>query len=386
MKQYFSIIIGLASILTACGGGGGGAGPQPAVTFTTQNYQTVSKISSVNEENTIPLFNNTNVPSNSVDSHVIVYGNFFGDNSSARMTHTFEYDYTAATANNLGHIQFWKLSTDGTWVDKTSEILTDNVGCLHARKAIVADFTNNNKPSIFISCSGVDANPNPGEKSIYLKMGNDGKFTKNMIDDTAAAYAHGATSLDVNNDGFADVVVADMKDSRKFYFLINNAGAGFTKDTSATPQYLISLPGNSDALFSIETADFNKDGFYDIWAAGHNNTSFLLINDGNNNFTTKIDVPAPVVSTNDVGLDIDFDKNTNYIYVTKTTSASGQAFYSTAYIQKIYFDGTSFSQNATLYESSVALGTTSMKWINWIYISGNYIKSIMGNLAINIAK
>jgi hypothetical protein len=41
---------------------------------------------------------------------------------------------------------------NGAWVDQTSRLLTDTTGCLHPRKAIVADFNGDDVPDVFIAC------------------------------------------------------------------------------------------------------------------------------------------------------------------------------------------------------------------------------------------
>src|SRR4051794_18379186 len=84
---------------------------------------------------------------------------FFQDGTSSLVTHTLEYNPADSSTYGVhGHIHFYK-SSMGAWVDQTSVLLSDTTGCIHPRKAVVADFNRDGKPDVYFACHGVDAAP-----------------------------------------------------------------------------------------------------------------------------------------------------------------------------------------------------------------------------------
>jgi hypothetical protein len=141
------------------------------------------------------------------EDNAVAFADFFQDGTYSMVSHSLEYNVSdPTTANKLGHIHFWK-SEDGKWVDHTANLLADNTGCLHARKAVVADFNADGKPDVFFACNGFDAIPFPGERPHYLLSQSDGSY-KNITASTQCA-CHGAAAVDFNGNGYADVVVTD---------------------------------------------------------------------------------------------------------------------------------------------------------------------------------
>jgi hypothetical protein len=168
----------------------------------------------------------------------------------------------AATSNPvyLSDFEFWRRNTDGT-LTKISSVK----GCLHPRKAVVADFNNDGIPDVFVACHGYDAAPFPGEKSKLLL--SDGLGGYKLSDATAeVGFFHGASSADLNGDGFPDIVVADNSKNPNLYALINQKNGTFAVDTTRITS---DVAGFTGPYFSVELVDVNNDGITDLIAGGH---------------------------------------------------------------------------------------------------------------------
>ena len=207
-------------------------------------------------------------------------------------------------------------------------------GCLNPRKAVVADFNNDGLPDVFVACHGYDAAPWPGEPNKLLL--NDGKGGFAMTDVGAAGFYHGAAAADVNGDGYPDIVVANIFDSAKVYFLINNKNGTFTKDTTRLP----SITAN---YFGVELVDANKDGVVDLLMGGDESATGVdasptqvLYGAGNGTFGATKTVIPPVAGQGNA-LDFTVVQNAagqNVIYVSRTSDpTSGQGFYKTQVLQ-----------------------------------------------------
>ena len=133
---------------------------------------------------------------------------------------------------------------------------------------------------------------NLGEK--LARIAGDGTFG------SVVSYAMGSggssidvTSVDLNNDGFLDLISSDG--INKLFIRKNNGDGTFGASTSVT------LTGGS-GLLTISGGDFNKDGNQDL-IAGAGNKIFHLQGDGTGGFTaiTSFAVTIPNLSEQVVG-------------------------------------------------------------------------------------
>lgn len=234
----------------------------------------------------------------------------------------FLADGTPFEYGDKSDIRFWRRSHSGeNWIEITDTLLKDNKGCMLARKALIADFNNDNKPDVFFACTGHvrtdsvssdnsdfsqvgEAPVLENEKPIILLSQEGGTYKKEYAADYEA-YAHGSAAGDLNGDGFVDVVISD---SKKYLSEDCETCAGGKKYTLARGKSLWFLWGNGDGTFdlsdgqdllpldvyneaykywAIEIIDIDNDNYLDIWLGGAAE-DWILYNDGEGNFKDRI--------------------------------------------------------------------------------------------------
>ena len=232
--------------------------------------------------------------------------------------------------------QFWRKDASGNLT-----LLLTYKGCLHPRKALVNDFNQDGHPDVFVACHGYDGIVNGkmlGEKSKFLINNGKGGFT--VSDATDNAFIHGASSADVNGDGYPDLVVADLFNQMKpgangnnMLFLINQKNGTFVADNTR----IIGLTPWV-GYWSVELVDINNDGILDLIAGGddkNNANAVILYGSANGTFGSTKEV-IPVVAGRGTIMDFTYivnnDKRTLYIGRTADGTDS-QSWYSTITLQ-----------------------------------------------------
>lgn len=315
---------------------------------------------------------------------------FFQDGTLSLVSKPDIYDPTKPQSEaKAGLVHFWKKDASGNWIDATSQLLADATGCLHSRKAVVADFNNDGKPDVFMACTGFDGGDFPGEKSRILLSQVDGTYKNVAIDATANGYSHGAAAADVNHDGNIDIVIADFKKnggSNPIYFLMGNGDGTFNADYARVSTRETSYK----PWFTVELIDIDNTGNYSILAGGHE--SFVK-KDGTtqSGSTTKIikgDASGTFISSatnvpgvNDFAVALDFVVDSGSLYVLRTPM---DPFYFGSAIQKVNLQTMASS---LLYQHTGYIDQTkNLVWANWIMPFQDKVVSVDSAFGISVSK
>jgi hypothetical protein len=301
--------------------------------------------------------------------------------------------YTDSNPSAPGSLHIFHINADGLMMDITSTLVNPDpatgktpVGCMHARKAVVADFNGDSVPDVVFSCHGSEASTATQamrtEYPMLLLSQSNGKFTLSKIPLSAPIYGHGATAADVNGDGKIDVVFADISQNSKgpiyspIWVLKGNGNGTFAEDhTQFNGAY------SGAAVFSIEYLPIN--GGY-LWVAGpdlDSNTSSgfthaFFKTDASGNFISTPAVRLPSMPLNTIGcttcmsFPLDVTVNNNILYVLRTPGLT----YNSYAIQRVdlvtnigntlfTYSGIDFGTLAGVNSACIGSGGN---WIDWL--------------------
>jgi hypothetical protein len=137
-----------------------------------------------------------------------------------------------------------------------------------------ADFNNDSYPDLFVTNN--DAN-NGQHNFLYMNNGN-GTFTKitgsPVFTDGGSSY--GCSAADFNNDGNTDLFVSNYNENNFLY--VNNGDGTFAKVTQGP------VVTNGGKSVGAAFADYDRDGWLDLYVCNRNEPNFLYHNLGNGTF------------------------------------------------------------------------------------------------------
>ena len=334
------------ALLSACGGGGSSGVRLSSSPIAVQDTSYLN-------------FKNTGMAPQSVPGSVSgngtttrAYADFSRTGNFDLITATITYNPAQPIANATpSSLKYWKVTSNGTFIEDTTK-LNASAGCLHPRKALVADFNSDGIADVFLTCHGYDAGNFPGEKNKILLSQANGTFS---LSDASAdvGFWHGATALDVNADGAIDVVA--VTGGHKLATFINDGRGRFSLEAEGRFPTMA-----SGGYYSIEAVDINGDGKKDILLGGHEMdgaTTFALINPGNFYFGSVAPLTLPALAGQGVVLDFVVTGAGPNALIWVLRTGDRNRFYMGKTIQKIsYSDRT----------SSIALQDLNGNWTPWI--------------------
>lgn len=382
----------LCSLLTACGGGGSStpvvdnkivpalSSPIPVLASSFENEMSAATI--LGPQN-LPLewkpCGDRTFCGEAV-APAVAFADFMRDGSYSMIIHSMEYNtVNTVDMNRKGHIKFYQ-SVNGTWVDNTSKILKPDQteGCLHAGKAIVADFLQNGMPSVFFTCFGTDSDLGLGERQRILLGQRDGTYKNVEVTALDFCRCSSASAADVNGDGYPDIVLTDDYKTTGLYFLINNKDGTFTVDYNRFPVETL-----HKALFAVELIDFNKDGKYDVVVGGVEQCCkglagpAKIYHNVNGYYTNSITIP----SVPGFGMVLDMVYDNGYLYLSRTIDDPTR-YYTGFVLQRITYPT---MESKVLYESYNVLAE-GKRHIDLIMPYGNNIVSVSSLYNFSVGK
>ena len=187
----------------------------------------------------------------------VTFGDFFEEGRVAAFVSTYR-SRNVYGVNNLsdspGKAYFLVQDDQGAWVDRTAEILpnaADRDTCVTTSNAITADFNNDLKPDVFISCEGVQysselprlpaSDPKYAERYLVnqlLFLSTSGKAYRRVEVPFQLRGIH-ASSADLNGDGKIDIALANIDETPNkagMVALLGNGDGTFRRDDTALPQ------------------------------------------------------------------------------------------------------------------------------------------------------
>ena len=144
----------------------------------------------------------------------------------------------------------------------------------------VADFNNDSYPDIALS------NGN-GSAKLLMNDGSGNYPTATDLISGGTGSSIMVTEGDVDNDGDMDLVVCTNRHQPdKLY--INDGTGTFTE---------VILPGSNKQGIAAGCADLDGDGYLDIVIGGEGQLDRILMNDGNGNYPTTVDIQESITNT-----------------------------------------------------------------------------------------
>lgn len=287
------------------------------------------------------------------------YGSFSGGDDLDLFIAELNYSPQTSTAETAdpSTFAFYKKEGDGYVPDDT--LLDSDQGCIHPRKAIVADFNLNGRPDVFVACHGYDASPFPGEENKIVLSQDDGTYTI-MDASTDVGFFHSAAAADLDGDGDPDVVLANNSDRRSVLVLLNQGDGTFERESGT--RLPTELGGKN--YFTIELADVDGDDILDLLVGGHEwegADTKVFLNPGNNIFDDASSITIPPVDGEGVVLDFTATEvdGQRYLWVLRTSGGDG-TFYESRVVQRVAISG------LTAESPEVVANEQTTDWVRWL--------------------
>ncbi len=197
-------------------------------------------------------------------------------------------DAIISSVDSCESIRFFHSNGDGTFTDATDKAgLSEQLGGINC---VQTDFNNDGWLDVFVMRGGWEF----AMRNSLLRNNGDGTFS----DVTEAAgllsgehRTHAATWADYDNDGWLDVFVGHEETPSQ---LMRNRGDGTFEDVS-----LKAGVNRTGFTKGASWGDYDNDGWMDLYVSNYGGANLLYHNNGNGAFTevaTKLNVAQPLMS------------------------------------------------------------------------------------------
>jgi hypothetical protein len=216
------LILGLAAILTACGGGSTDPSVSTIVSVSPA-VQTAVPVTPVT-----PVTPVVTISSSSKQSVIVVNQKNWVKNYAVKDLNGDGLDdvvISGWTGKGTSYLSILIQNPDGTLTDRTAELLGDNTYS-GSMRVFISDFDRDGYPDIWLPGGDDWIASTP---SLMLWGSANGKFTRQIVDSGIAS--HGGCVADLNGDGNLDVLIQGTYNwnTNTSGYYINNGNRSFSK-------------------------------------------------------------------------------------------------------------------------------------------------------------
>lgn len=232
----------------------------------------------------------------------IAWADFLQDGSLTAITSSGFYRnvYPNDNPNKLddspSKLLFWKRLESGTWLDISNQLMpndSDRRVCYSGGFFEIADFNNDGKPDVYISCGAIDFTVNgsfPNRHDIWILLSqNDGTYKPKLLP-VGQLYAHQCAAADFDTDGNVDIICVDRFVNEIPVVLWGDGKGDFQLDNKAFP-----MPVNAQGSDIEFVRAIPIDGVVNVLASGWASTyGYKVLHFKDNKFEIVIDLTESI--------------------------------------------------------------------------------------------
>jgi hypothetical protein len=267
---------------------------------------------------------------------------------------------------NTVPIKMFLQNSQSEYVEDASLLPNPVPGTVHPRKIVVGDFNGDGVPDFLVADHGYDQPPFPGAVPLLMLSGA-GKFATRSLSGVPTGFQHSATAADLRHQGMLDIFVSDSTNGA--FLLVNDGNGNFTVSRATLP----TSPAIGAGYYTSELIDLDGDGHVDLLVGGHEQDGAItriFWGDSSGSFTNarRTDVPADEtyrIVLDFVAADTDGDGHKELI-LNRTKS---DPFYQGYYFQIVTVSNRQLTDVSTRITPNKATweGSTA-QWIDWIQV------------------